>query len=53
MVIRLDHLDNLLSQLMDFLAEANELLQKGIHLSGDKTCWSGLDERFRFRPKAR
>ena len=33
----------------DFLAEASELLKEGLHLSGDKTCWMGLDDKFRFR----
>ena len=33
----------------DFLPEASELLKEGIHLSGDKTRWMGLDDKFRFR----
>jgi twinkle protein len=33
----------------DFLNEADEILQKGIHLTGDKTPWDGLHNKFRFR----
>jgi len=33
----------------DFLEEAEEILSQGIHLTGDKTPWPMLDNRFRFR----
>jgi len=33
----------------DFLSEAEEILSQGIHLTGDKTPWPMLDNKFRFR----
>jgi len=33
----------------DYLGEASELLEKGLHLTGDKTPWDNLHDKFRFR----